>query len=446
MEAVANNENLLRTAKTLDLLLADLNGVVRGKRLQGDAVQGAQSKGIFLPQSVFASDIGGATIEGSPLGIASGDKDYPCRLELDTVRPVPWAGADAAQCMLNMELQPGTTHPACPRDVLRKTVAKLQADGWYPHVAVELEFYLFRNALSDTGQPQSLMDPVSGQPRGNTQVYSMDDLDEFSGFIELVQTYAAQQLVPATTAVAEYAPGQFEINLAHCDDPLRACDDALLLKRIIRQAAAREQMLATFMAKPLAHQPGSGMHIHVSLCDKQGNNKMAADDRSLRAAVAGLQATMNDSMLIFAPHANSYRRFRKGNYVPLSPSWGYNNRSVALRVPTGPDAARRIEHRLAGADANPYLAMAAVLAGIHTGLSRKLQPDEPVEGDATENLAPSLSDDWSKSMETFAFSPWVEDSFGTEFQSTFASIKQAERADHQATIPALDIEWYLRTV
>jgi len=191
---------------------------------------------------------------------------------------------------------------------------------------------------------------------------------------------------------------------------------------------------------------GSGMHIHVSIKDADGNNRFAKNPDTLKHAVGGLQATMAEAMLLFAPHANSFRRFQKNLYVPLSPTWGYNNRTVALRIPAGADNARRIEHRVAGADANAYIVMTAVLAGILHGHRQTLEPDAPIEGDAIAQREPSLPDDWLGATKTFAASRWAAQYMGPTFVDLYTKIKLAEFAWFNREIPPLDFQWYFQTV
>ena len=206
----------------------------------------------------------------------------------------------------------------------------------------------------------------------------MQELDEYSAVLGAIAAAAREQELPVGTVLAEYGPGQFEVNLHHVDDALLACDHAIRLKRLVKGVALQHGMEATFMPKPYRDHAGSGAHLHVSLLDAQGRNIFAADDpagsEQLRHAIGGLAATMNDAMAICAPTANSYRRFQPEAYVPLNPSWSVNNRGVAFRVPHGPPASRRVEHRIAGADANPYLLAAIVLAGMHLGLDAQARP------------------------------------------------------------------------
>lgn len=435
-----------RNIEFLDLLIPDINGIVRGKRVRASATSKVFSDGILMPRSLFSSDICGDTVIETGLGIVSGDQDYACMPEIETLRTVPWISKGTAQCFIEMRDEAGNAFHSSPRHVLRRIVTAMHDAGFYPTVAVEMEFYLLRNRLDKQGMPQLLLDPVTGREERSTQVYSMDDLDNVGSFIERVQEYAKQQSVPASAAIAEYAPGQFEINLEHKNDPVAACDDALCLKRIVRNAAKEEGMLATFMAKPFADLSGSGTHIHASICDQDGRNRFAASSEELEHAIGGLQATMADAMLLFAPHENSYRRFQKDCFVPLSPSWGYNNRSVALRIPAGPDSARRIEQRVPGADVNPYFAMAAVLAGILHGLQNGIAPDAAIEGDAFEKCEATLPTDWSASIDLFENSDWIKNYFGEDCQKLITAIKRSEYGTYRRQVSPLDIQWYLRTV
>ena len=427
----------------VDLLMPDLNAILRGKKVAAQHAAKAFAEGVLLPRSIYGTDVCGDTVDETDMGMTTGDRDYVCKPAIDTLRVTPWA--PGAQCMIEMHENEDAPFACGPREVLRRVTDSLREAGLYPTVAVELEFYLFQGELAG-GRPQFLIDPVSGGETKSTQVYSMSDLEAQEPFIETVRRYCAAQLVPASAAIAEYAPGQFEVNLHHGNDPVQACDDAMYLKRIIRIAAREQDMLATFMAKPVEDITGSGMHLHVSICDANGVNRFAAEPELLKQAVAGLQQSMSQAMLLLAPHANSYRRYSPGFYVPMSPSWGFNNRTVALRIPAGPDSARRIEHRVAGADANPYLVMAAVLAGILHGVHGKLSPDEPIADDATKYDRPPLPLDWWQAIDTFAASDWIRQHLGEQFAWLFTLIKQAEYREYQSRIPPLDIEWYLQTL
>jgi glutamine synthetase len=343
----------------------------------------------------------------------------------------------------------GSPSPADPRHALARVVARFAALGLTPVAAVELEFYLLDRLPDAEGRPQPAASPVTGRRARDLQAYLLDDLDDMAPVLADIFRACAAQGLPAETLISEYSPGQFEIVLRHRADALRAADDAIMLKRAVRGVAAKHGMDATFMAKPFADKAGCGMHLHLSLEDAAGRNVFAAEDPAgtplLGHAIAGMAATMGEAMAIFAPNANSYRRFRRNSYAPMAPSWGINNRSVSLRVPAGPAASRHVEHRVAGADANPYLALAAVLAGVHHGIAGRLDPGPPIEGNAYEQVAPSLPRDWHAALDRLEGSTVLKDHLGARFVEIFLAIKRAEADRFFAQPTALDFAWYLRT-
>jgi len=250
------------------------------------------------------------------------------------------------------------------------------------------------------------------------------------------------------TLMSEYAPGQFEITLEHRADALRAVDEAVMFKRAVRGVAARHGKIACFMAKPFAELAGTGMHLHASLADRDGRNACADDAPAgsavLRHAIGGLRETLGDGMAVFAPHANSYRRFRALSYAPVAPTWGVNNRSVSLRVPAGPPASRHVEHRVAGADANPYLVAAVVLAGMLRGIERGSDPGPPVEGNGyAQARAGELPTQWPAALERAARSEFLADALGREFLDVFLAVKRRECEKFGALVTDRDYEWYL---
>jgi glutamine synthetase len=434
----------------IDLLLPDTNGLLRGKRITRDALEKIYLDGVCLPMSLIATDITGNTVEETGLGYAIGDEDRICRPLPGTLRPVPWAPRPMAQLLLTMEDTDGGMFEANPRQVLARVLEGFRALGLTPVVAVELEFYLFDAVPDDHGRPQTARDPRTGLRSDSTQVYYMQELDENRAFTDAVTAACRIQGIPADTAVAEYAPGQFEINLKHRADALAACDDAILLKRTIKAIAQQQGLLASFMAKPFSAQSGSGLHLHVSLLDEDGHNvfagPIAAPCEALRHAIGGLQHTASDVLLLLAPHANSYRRFVPNAFVPLNDSWGYNNRTVALRIPHSDQRNTRIEHRIAGADANPYLVAAAVLAGILEGLQRHIEASAPTQGNAYLEQSRLHSPSWPNAIETFLASDYVARRFGERFRHIYGQQKRREMLDFQAQVVDLDYAWYLRTV
>ncbi len=244
----------------------------------------------------------------------------------------------------------------------------------------------------------------------------------------------------------ETGPGQFEINLKHKQDPTRAALDALLLKRTVKAAAQAHGMEATFMAKPHQDWPGSGMHVHVSLVDNDGKHLFAGNPMPplFHHSLGGLRDTMGDFMAVWAQSANAYRRYQPKSYVPMAAHWGYNNRTVSLRVLTESPAATRVEHRIAGADANPYLVLAGILAGMRHGIGQKLDPGPECVGDAAAGPALELPTAWVNALARFETSPIVKDALGAHFQTIYGRLKQTERANFERVVTALDYDWYAR--
>ncbi len=433
----------------IDLLLPDMNGLLRGKRITRDALEKVYADGVCLPMSLIATDITGNTVEETGLGYDIGDEDRICRPVPGSLRVVPWQSKPMAQLLLSMEDANGGAFAANPREVLKRVLDRFAERGLTPVVAVELEFYLLDAQLTVDGRAQTSINPMTRERNRTTQVYYMEDLNDYQGFTDVVADACRAQNIPADTAVAEYAPGQFEINLKHRKDALLACDDAIYLKRAIKAIAGKQNMIASFMAKPFVDQAGNGLHIHVSVLDKNGRNVFsgtpAAPADAMRHGIAGLQSASRDCMLMFAPHANSYRRFVLNAFVPLNDCWGFNNRTVAMRIPHSDPANMRIEHRIAGADANPYLVTAAVLAGVLHGLETKGDPGPPIVGNAYEQTEPRTLF-WRDTIADFMASDFVATNFGTGFRHIYGQQKLKEMRSFYREVTTLEYAWYLRTV
>lgn len=433
----------------VDLILPDMNGLLRGKRVTRSALEKVYADGICLPMSLIATDITGNTVEETGLGYDIGDEDRICRPVPGTLRPVPWSPRPMAQLLLSMEDANGSAFEANPREVLKRVLDRYAARGLKPVVAVELEFYLFDRLPDAHGRPQPPINAHTGARNMSTQVYYIEDLNDFHDFIDAVADACRIQGIPADTAVAEYAPGQFEINLKHRDDALLACNDAIYLKRAIKSIAQKQGLQASFMAKPLVDQAGSGLHIHASVLDANGDNIFActpdAPCDALRHAIGGLQRSAKDCLLLFAPNANSYRRFVLNAFVPLNEVWGFNNRTVAMRVPHSDEKNTRIEHRIAGADANVYLATAAVLAGMLDGIEHGYDPGAPVVGNAYEQTE-IKTPYWRDSIRDFMASDFIADQFGERFRHIYGQQKLKELHSFYREVTTLEYDWYLRSV
>ena len=436
--------------RAIDLLLPDQMGIPRGKRVTVAELEGMHRNGLLLPASMFALDVLGGTVQSTGLGFDEGDADRVCLPLPGSLVPVPWLGEQVAQMQVAMYEHDRTPFYGDPRHALERVLHRFETLGLKPVMAVELEFYFVDRKRTIEGHAQPPCQPLSGRREDKTQINSMAELDEYSAVLRAIDDAARIQELPAGTVLAEYGPGQFEVNLHHVDDALLACDHAIRLKRLVKGVALQHGMDATFMPKPYRDHAGSGAHLHVSLLDASGRNIFAADDPAgapaLRHAIGGLAATVNDAMAVWAPTANSYRRFQPEAYVPLNPSWSVNNRGVAFRVPHGPPDSRRVEHRVAGADANPYLLAAMVLAGMHLGIVQKLDPGPVLAGNAYRDTTPTLPLSWPEALAAFERSEFVRDYLGERFARLYAQTRRGEMQDFSSYVSALEYSWYLTTV
>ena len=431
----------------LDAFIIDLCGNAIGKRLPRSQAESLFITGTPTCAAMPLVDVLGNTADPMGHGFSDGDPDAFARPVAGMLAPVPWNGPAHAQVLCELaHATSGEPFWYDPRHILRGVVDRFAELGLTPVVAVELEFYLLQAARSESGAPLPAASPRSGATETQGKVLSLDKLDEFSGVLAAMEASCAAQGIPTTTMISEYGAGQFEINLAHQDDPVRAADHAALLRRVVQAVARSEGMNASFMSKPFADQSGSGLHIHLSLGDASGGNAFANGSRGdalLGQAVAGLQATMAEAMAIFAPNINVYRRFKPDEFVPVTRDWGENNRSVAFRLPIGEGRNRRLEHRVAGAEANPYLVMAAVLAGVHYGISHGLNPGDKHAGNAGAEVDASLPlTPWDaiRAIEAAEILPHY---LGARYPKIYAEVKQAEFDAFMADTFKREFDWYL---
>ncbi len=433
--------------RSLRAAVCDLNGVMRGKRIPLDQAEKVLGGGLRMPLSVVGVDIWGEDIVKSPLVFATGDADGICESTGRGILPMDWTAEPSGLIPLWLREENGTPFGGDPRRALATLVERYKAHGLTPVMAMELEFYLYDPA---NARPVAPLSPVTGKRLDADAVLSIDELDDFGAFFRDVYAACEAQGVPADSAIAENGIGQFEINLLHCDDPLRAADDAVLFKRIVRGLARKHGFAASFMAKPYGERSGSGLHVHFSLLDQEGNNVFndGSSDGSvmMRNAVGGLIESMPETTLLYAPHFNSFRRLRPGTHAPSAAAWGYENRTVAIRIPGGSLKARRIEHRVAGADANPYLVLAGILAGALTGIEREIKPPDPVTGDAYALKLKSLPPDWASSIAAFAQGMIVEETLPTMLRDMLVACKRQEMATFAQQVTDFEYDTYLDTV
>ncbi len=434
----------------IDVLLSDGNGVMRGKRMPREGIEKAFRDGVRFPGSLHALDITGNDIVEAGLVWERGDADYVCWPVPGTLKRAPWHSRSLGQVLVAMYDEAGTPFFLDPRHVLKRVLDRYSADRLTPVIAIELEFYLTDPELDGQGRAQPPRSPHTRRPDTGVQPLIMTALDDFEAFFAGIERATQAQGIPAEAAIAEAGPGQYEINLVYNEDAMLAADHGVLLKRLVKGVAAGCGFGATFMAKPYAEESGNGLHIHMSLLDRDGRNLFddgtARGSETLRHAIGGLQATTAEAMAILAPNANSYRRFREGTYAPISTAWGYNNRTTGLRIPSGGGKARRIEHRFAGADANVYLATAAMLAGAHWGIADSVPASAATDGNAYDQPGAPLPTDWHDAIRAFDAATVLPDYLGADFCRVFGLGRKAERRKFNATVSALEYEWYLRTV
>ncbi|WP_349295443.1 glutamine synthetase family protein (plasmid) [Thioclava sp. 'Guangxiensis'] len=433
--------------ETVFACICDLNGVMRGKRLPIDHVDKVKNGSLRMPLSLLGMDIWGEDIEGSELVFDTGDADGIGDYTGRPLSLISWTSRPAAFAQLWMANEDGTPFLGDPRRALAGVCERFRALGLTPVVATELEFYIVDPSEAT---PQPPCSPVTGKRLDSDGALSLDELQHFDELLNEIYDACRAQNIPADTAISENGAGQFEINMMHVDDPLRAADDAVLFKRLVRGITRKHGFAATFMAKPYGDRAGSGMHVHFSLIDKDGNNVFDNGGEEgtplLRHAVAGLLRTMQENALVFAPHENSFRRLLPGSHAPSSVAWGYENRTAAIRIPGGHHKARRIEHRVAGADANPYLVLASILGGALLGIEGEWQPPDPIEGDAYSLDLDHLSLDWASAIDAFARGPHIEQIYSKRLKRMFVQCKQQELRRFTRHVTDFEFHSYLEAV
>ncbi len=428
--------------------ICDLNGCMRGKRLPIAQAEKALSDGMRMPVSLATQDVWGRDIDDNPLVWETGDADGICLPTGRAPLMVDWLAEPTALLPMWFFNEDGSPCMVDPRQALNAVLDRFAERGLRPVVALELEFYL----LDASGPlPAPPVSPITGKPLHADGVLSVDDLDHFDGFFSEVYRACAAQEIRVDTAIAEGGPGQFEINFVHVDDPLKAADDAVYFKRLVKGIARKHGLAASFMAKPFPESTGSGQHVHFSLLDAAGvnifDNGGPEGTPALRHAVAGLISAMEASTLIFAPHVNSFRRLQPDSHAPIAQCWAYENRTAAIRIPGGLPVARRIEHRVAGADANPYLVLATLLGAALDGIESASEPPPPITGDAYEIDVPQLPTSWGRAIDAFEEGAEVfAKTFDPLFARLYAACKRQEWETFGARMSEFEINSYLEVV
>ncbi|PXW98111.1 L-glutamine synthetase [Sphaerotilus hippei] len=434
-----------RRVTEIECLVPDLTGVARGKILPREKF--TEDRGMRLPEAVVAMGVTGEFPEEGPYYDVISPMDHDMHLQPDprTVRIVPWATDPTAQVVHDCYDKDGNMVPFAPRSVLRRVCDLYAAKGWNPVVAPELEFYLVaRN--TDPDIPLKPPKGRSGRAESSRQAYSIDAVNEFDPLFEDVYSYCQQMELNVDTLIHEIGAGQMEINFFH-DHPLQLADEVFFFKRTVREAAMRHDMYATFMAKPIAGEPGSAMHIHQSITDAvTGKNIFSNPDGSPSQEfywyIGGLQKYIPACMALFAPYVNSYRRLARYTAAPINIQWGTDNRTVGIRSPLATPAARRIENRVIGADANPYVALAATLACGYLGIVNRIQPTPECKGDAylgDYQLPRSLGE----ALAMLRAATDLHEVLGESFVTVYTEVKEIEHAEFMKVISPWEREHLL---
>ena len=432
----------------VECLIPDMSGVARGKVLPAEKFLTALgTNGLRLPEAVFVSMVNGVYPEGESIT----DRTYiDVYLQPDpaTIRIVPWYKEPTAQVICDCFYRDGKPVDISSRYILRRIVEQYTKRKWRCVVAPELEFYL----VAKNKDPDYPLEPPvgrSGRQEFGAQAFGIDALNEFDPIFEDVYDYCEKQGIDADTMNHEVGAAQIEINFNH-GDPLSLADQVFMFKRTVRQVAISHDVYATFMAKPMQGQPGSAMHMHQSVVSTEtGENVFSTatgkSSRLFLAHIAGLQKFLPAAMPMFAPNVNSYRRLRPDSGAPINVHWGHDNRTTGFRVPLSGPASRRVENRVAGADANPYLAIAASLGCGYLGMTQKLQPTDPVTGSAYR-LAFSLPRHQFDALNKLRQSKPLRELFGERFVDALEQVKYGEYDAYQQVISSWEREFLLLNV
>jgi glutamine synthetase len=433
-----------RNISEVECLIPDMTGNARGKIMPADKF--AAEEGMRLPESLFIQTVTGEWPEDASM-VDPTEQDMILRPDPQTVRLVPWADEPTAQVIHDCYDQQGNPVDISPRAVLRQVLALYEAREWRPVVAPELEFFLVKQNV-DPDYP--LEPPVgrSGRQESARQSFSIDAINEFDPVLNDIYDYCELQAIEVDTLVHESGAAQMEINFAH-GDALSLSDQVFLFKRTVREAALRHGIYATFMAKPMAREPGSSMHIHHSIVDANGRNLFSTAENEYTPAflsfIAGLQTYLPSAMSLFAPNVNSYRRIAKHESAPINTHWGYDNRTVGLRVPMCTPASMRLENRVAGADANPYLAVAASLACGYLGMTGNLEPSDPVQ-DSGYDLPYGLPRSLEEALRHLGECGPLQALLGERFVRAYAAVKEKEYETFLRVISSWEREFLLLNV
>lgn len=433
----------------VECVIPDLTGIARGKIMPSSKF--CHEQGIRLPESVLISTVTGDSLPDHIYEnlVNPAEADMILKPDENAIYRIPWAAEPTAQIIHDCYDKQGQAVNMAPRTLLKNILKLYDDQGWRPVIAPELEFYLTQRCI-DPDLPLEPPQGRSGRQEYGRQSYSIDATNEYDPLFEDVYEYCEAQALDIDTLIHEEGVAQMEINFRH-GNPLTLADQVFTFKRSVREAALKHNISATFMAKPVENEPGSAMHIHQSLIDKtSGENIFSTPDGAFSPLflhyIGGLQKYIPMVVPLFAPNVNSYRRFLPGESAPVNVSWGVDNRTVALRVPDSPPSARRVENRLAGADANPYLAFAATLLCGYMGIQEQLAPEQAVTGSAYGLRSQRLPINLEAALDQMENCPQMTAMLGESFVNAFIAVKRAEYENFKRVISSWEREYLLLTV
>ncbi|MGE4326684.1 MAG: glutamine synthetase family protein [Pseudodonghicola sp.] len=434
-----------RRLDEVECIIGDLPGIARGKAVP--ATKFARQPYFHLPDSIFFQTITG------DWGEAAGEegfieRDMILRPDMTTATAAPWTGDWTLQVIHDAYDRDGDPIPFSPRNVLKRVVQMYRDKGWEPVVAPEMEFYLVARNTDPAKEIEPMMGR-SGRPAAARQAYSMTAVDEFGPVIDDIYDFAEAMGMEIDGITQEGGAGQLEINLRH-GDPVKLADEVFYFKRLIREAALRHDCFATFMAKPIADEPGSAMHVHHSVMDRSKKQNLFVGPQGGETDmffhfIGGLQRHLPAAIAVLAPYVNSYRRYVREQAAPINLSWGRDNRTTGIRVPISSPEARRVENRLAGMDCNPYLGIAASLACGYLGMTQEIRPDKQQRGDAY-NGEPDIPQVMGQALDLFDESDDLRHMLGAEFCRVYSIVKRLEYEEYLQVISPWEREHLLLNV
>ena len=433
-----------RRVDEVECVVGDIAGVARGKAMP--APKFAKQTNYFLPNSIFLQTITGEWAD-NPFD-AFTEPDMYMVPDFTTATAAPWTADVTLQVIHDAMDQHGNPIPYSPRNVLKRVIGLYEAQGWTPVVAPEMEFFLTARNI-DPNMPVEPPMGRSGRKAAGKQAYSLSAIDEYGKVIDDIYDYAEAQGLEIDGILQEGGAGQIELNLAH-GDPVRLADDVFFFKRLIREAALRHDCFATFMAKPIAEEPGSAMHIHTSIVDSKSGKNIFAEKKGEETPafyhfIAGMQNHMKGAIAVMAPYVNSYRRYVPNHSAPINLEWGRDNRTTGLRIPISSPAGRRVENRLPGMDCNPYLGIAATLACGYLGLMEQREPRPEFKTNAyveSDDIPTNLGD----ALDLLEANTALTDVLGPDFVKVYDSVKRNEYKEFLQVISPWEREHLLLNV